>query len=70
MPLKLGREFCLAPWYVHIQSYNVIITEFQCGFLTGATFGFVDVLRDSKAMSAKTSVGTAKVLRFGYMFAG
>lgn len=55
---------------MHIRSYDVIITEFQCGFLTGATFGFVDVLRDSKAMSAKTSVGTAKVLRFGYMFAG
>ena len=50
---------------------NYIIYLFcQCGSLTGATFGFVDVLRDSKIMMAKKSVATAKILRYTALFGG
>eukprot|EP01041_Mallomonas_annulata_P005204 gene5204-10418_t len=41
-----------------------------CGSLTGATFGFVDILRDAKALAAKKSVATAKVIRYTYLFGG
>ena len=44
------------------------------GSLTGACFGFVDVLRDSKAMTKNPKVATKKVLqftaKFGCFFAG
>mmetsp|Transcript_12065 Transcript_12065/g.16510 ORF Transcript_12065/g.16510 Transcript_12065/m.16510 type:complete len:160 (+) Transcript_12065:10-489(+) len=41
-----------------------------CGTITGATFGFVDVLRDPKSMTGKTSVATKKIFRYSYLFAG
>jgi hypothetical protein len=34
-----------------------------CGSLTGLCFGFVEVLRDTKAMTSKPKVATAKVMR-------
>ena len=36
----------------------------------GASFGFVDVLRDTKAMMAKSSVATAKIFKCTYIFGG
>mmetsp|Transcript_34567 Transcript_34567/g.35242 ORF Transcript_34567/g.35242 Transcript_34567/m.35242 type:complete len:175 (+) Transcript_34567:161-685(+) len=41
-----------------------------CGSLTGACFGFVDVIKDPKAMTAKKIVATQKVLRHTYLFGG
>ena len=48
--------------------YDIYVS--QAGGLTGATFGFVDVLRDPKVIAAKKSVATAKVVRFATLFGG
>ena len=41
-----------------------------CGSITGATFGFVDVLRDSKAMSQNPRVATARIMQYTGKFGG
>ena len=41
-----------------------------CGGITGATFGFVDVLRDPKAMTLRADVVSKKILRFSAYFGG
>ena len=40
------------------------------GSIAGASFGFVDVLRDTKAMSQRKSVVTSKVLQYTYKCGG
>ena len=40
------------------------------GSLAGASFGFVDVLRDTKAMSQRKKVVTTKVLQYTYKCGG
>lgn len=42
----------------------------QCGAMTGACFGLVEVLRDPVLMSGKKMAATNKVLKFTYLFAG
>jgi hypothetical protein len=41
-----------------------------CGSLTGACFGSVDILRDTKAMTARKNVATTKLLRYTGLFGG
>ena len=41
-----------------------------CGSLTGLCFGTVDILRDTKAMTAKKSIATAKLMRYTGLFGG
>jgi hypothetical protein len=58
---------------ISLDCFEVVFTSayfVQCGSLTGATFGFVDVLRDHKMMSAKKSIATSKILRFTTLFGG
>ena len=40
------------------------------GSIAGASFGFVDVLRDTKAMSQRKKVVTSKVLQYTYKCGG
>lgn len=42
--------------------------KLQCGGLTGACFGFVDVLRNPKMLAGKRKEGTDKVVRFTARF--
>ena len=41
-----------------------------CGGLSGAAFGFIDILRDAKAMSQKKSIATAKMFQYTYKCGG
>jgi len=41
-----------------------------CGSITGACFGFVDVVKDPKAMKAKAVVVTQRIFRQTYLFGG
>jgi hypothetical protein len=57
---------------LHIRRLNILLfyLVIQAGSITGAVFGVVDVLRDTKAMRASTKVATAKVWNRTYMFGG
>jgi hypothetical protein len=50
------------------QNFDFIAT--QCGSITGACFGIVEVVRDPAAMRGKRAMATSKVTRFTYLFAG
>jgi len=41
-----------------------------CGTIAGASFGFVDVLRDGKIMTSKSKIASAKIIKYSLSFGG
>jgi hypothetical protein len=45
-------------------------TLLQAGSVTGAAFGFVEIIKDHKMMMAKKDLATARVMRYTTLFGG